>query len=98
MMFGGLAALKGVCVDLEQGELLSIIGPNGSGKTTLFNVVTGIYSPTSGRVSFMGVPITGKRPYQIAAMGVARTFQNINLFDTMTVLNNVIVATCCPTI
>jgi branched-chain amino acid transport system ATP-binding protein len=91
MMFGGLAALKGVCVDLEQGELLSIIGPNGSGKTTLFNVVTGIYSPTSGRVSFMGVPITGKRPYQIAAMGVARTFQNIILFVSLSVLNYVIV-------
>lgn len=89
MMFGGLAALKDVSLNVEQGELLSVIGPNGSGKTTLFNVITGIYVPTSGKVQFNNQDITRLSAYGIAARGLARTFQNINLFDSMTVLDNV---------
>ncbi len=89
MMFGGLAALKDVSLNVEQGELLSVIGPNGSGKTTLFNVITGLYVPTSGKVAFNGKDITRLSAYGIAERGLARTFQNINLFDSMTVLDNV---------
>ncbi|MGE5623408.1 MAG: ABC transporter ATP-binding protein [Methanocella sp.] len=91
MMFGGLTALKDVCFDVDGDHLLSVIGPNGSGKTTLFNVITGLYQPTSGKVIFAGQDLTSKTPYQIAARGVTRTFQNINLFDSMTVLENVVV-------
>lgn len=91
MKFGGLVALKDVTFDVYKGDLLAVIGPNGSGKTTLFNVITGIYSPAGGRIDFSGADITSKRPYETAAMGISRTFQNINLFDSMTVLENVIV-------
>jgi branched-chain amino acid transport system ATP-binding protein len=72
-------------------SIVSIIGPNGAGKTTFFNMLTGLYKPTAGRISFDGTDVTGRRPDRITAMGVARTFQNIRLFSTMTALENVMV-------
>jgi len=89
--FGGLVALSDFNVELEEGELVGLIGPNGSGKTTAFNVITGIYRPTGGRVTLRGKDITGFRSDQITAQGIARTFQNIRLFSQMTVLENVMV-------
>lgn len=88
-LFGGLIALSDFNVELEKGDLVGLIGPNGSGKTTAFNVITGIYRPTGGRVWLDGKEITGLRPDQITAHGVARTFQNIRLFPKMHVLDNV---------
>ena len=87
--FGALAALAGVDLEVAAGEVLGIIGPNGSGKTTLLNTVTGVYPPSAGRVSFQGTDITGWKGHRIARLGVARTFQNIRLFPTMTVFHNV---------
>ena len=87
--FGALAALAGVDLDVADGEVLGIIGPNGSGKTTLLNTVTGVYAPSAGRISFRGTDITGWKGHRIARLGVARTFQNIRLFPTMTVFQNV---------
>lgn len=87
--FGGLIALSDFSVELEKGELVGLIGPNGSGKTTAFNVITGIYKPTAGRVQLDGADITGLRPDQITLYGIARTFQNIRLFTKMSVLDNV---------
>lgn len=87
--FGGLVALSDFAVELEKGELVGLIGPNGSGKTTAFNVITGIYKPTAGRVQLDGTEITGLRPDQITLYGIARTFQNIRLFSGMSVLDNV---------
>ena len=89
--FGGLTALSQVDFDLEQGHIASIIGPNGAGKTTFFNVFTGIYVPEEGTVTFGGAPILGKRPDQITALGICRTFQNIRLFGNMTTAENVLV-------
>jgi len=89
--FGGLTALSQVDFDLEQGHIASIIGPNGAGKTTFFNVFTGIYVPEEGTVTFAGTPILGKRPDQITALGICRTFQNIRLFGNMTTAENVLV-------
>ncbi len=89
--FGGLTALNSVDFDLEEGQIASIIGPNGAGKTTLFNVLTGLYTPDSGDVRFHGESLVGRRPDQIAASGICRTFQNIRLFSNMTVLENVLV-------
>src|SRR4029453_19597275 len=82
--FGGLTALRQVDFDLEQGHIASIIGPNGAGKTTFFNVFTGIYVPEEGTVTFGGIPILGRRPDQITALGICRTFQNIRLFGNIT--------------
>ncbi len=90
--FRGLQALADYGVDLRRGEILGVIGPNGAGKSTLFNVITGFLPQTSGRITFAGKQITGKPPHRIAALGVARTFQNIRLFGRMSVLDNVIVA------
>jgi branched-chain amino acid transport system ATP-binding protein len=89
MQFGGLTALKEVDFSIATGEILGLIGPNGAGKTTCFNVMTGVYQPTSGQVRFQGQPL-GKLPrYKITKLGLARTFQNIRLFPEMTALENV---------
>jgi branched-chain amino acid transport system ATP-binding protein len=90
MIFGGLAALDSVSLKLEPGSISAVIGPNGAGKTTLFNCITGLYRPTSGRVVFKDTDITGRKPYRIAAMGLGRTFQNIELFDKMTTMDNLL--------
>jgi branched-chain amino acid transport system ATP-binding protein len=79
-------------MDVNEGEIFGLIGPNGAGKTTIFNLLTGVYQPTSGEIHFNGQRIDGLRPYQIAARGVSRTFQNIRLFPSMTVLDNVMTA------
>lgn len=90
-IFGGLTALQGVSFSISAGEITGIIGPNGAGKTTLFNIVTGIYDPTSGKVYYDGKDITGFSPEKLARRGMVRTFQGIELFGQMTVLENVMV-------
>ncbi|HLV60779.1 MAG TPA: ABC transporter ATP-binding protein [Fredinandcohnia sp.] len=90
--FGGLLALTDFDLAIAPGELVGLIGPNGAGKTTAFNVLTGIYRPTSGEVAIGGTVVNGKRPSQIARMGLARTFQNIRLFKDLTVFDNVRIA------
>jgi branched-chain amino acid transport system ATP-binding protein len=87
--FGGLVAVDNVSLHIKRGEVFALIGPNGAGKTTLFNNVTGLFRPTAGRVVFDGHEITGAKPHQVARLGIARTFQNIRLFDYMTSLDNV---------
>lgn len=87
--FGGLCALDGFDLRLGSGELIGIIGPNGAGKTTVFNVLTGFYRPTEGKVFLDGIEITGEPPHQIARAGLARTFQNIRIFKNLTVLDNI---------
>jgi len=87
--FGAMAALAGIDLAVETGDVLGIVGPNGSGKTTLLNVVTGVYPPTAGLVTFHGTDITGWAGHRIARLGIARTFQNIRLFPAMTVFHNV---------
>jgi branched-chain amino acid transport system ATP-binding protein len=87
--FGGLTAVDRVSFQIGKGEIFSLIGPNGAGKTTLFNSITGIYSPTSGRVVFEGRDITGLKPYRVAELGIGRTFQQIRLFAYMTAFDNV---------
>lgn len=89
-MFGGLCALNGVDFSVEQGEIHGLIGPNGAGKTTLLNILSGMASPSSGQVQFAGRDIHALPAYQVASLGVARTFQNIRLFPAMTCLENVI--------
>lgn len=89
--FGGLQAVNNVSFRVEQGSIKAIIGPNGAGKTTVFNLITGTLAATSGTVYFNGTRIDGKKSHQIAALGMARTFQNIKLFNDMTVLENVMV-------
>ena len=90
--FGGLCAVNELDMSVKKGEIYGLIGPNGAGKTTIFNLLTGVYQPTSGTIHFNGQRIDGLRPYQIAARGVSRTFQNIRLFPSMTVLDNVMTA------
>jgi branched-chain amino acid transport system ATP-binding protein len=90
-IFGGLTAVGDVTFAIPRRSIVSIIGPNGAGKTTFFNILTGLYKPSLGRVSFDGKDITGGRPDKIMALGVARTFQNIRLFGTMTAVENVMV-------
>lgn len=90
--FGGLKAVNDFNIKIYQGELIGLIGPNGAGKTTAFNMITGVYRPSEGSIDFQGQCISHKRPDQIARLGVARTFQNIRLFKSMTVLENVLVA------
>ena len=89
--FGGITALDGVSFSVQKGEILSIIGPNGAGKTCVFNCITRIYKPTSGSIDFMGRDLLRMRPHQIISQGVARTFQNLELFNTMSVLENLLV-------
>jgi branched-chain amino acid transport system ATP-binding protein len=90
-VFGGLVAVEDVSFEIPRGRIVSIIGPNGAGKTTFFNMLTGLYKPTFGRIEFNGRNITARRPDRIMALGMARTFQNIRLFATMSALENVMV-------
>jgi branched-chain amino acid transport system ATP-binding protein len=89
--FGGLTAVNDVDFTIPQGSIVSLIGPNGAGKTTFFNMLTGVYKPTSGQIVFDGTDVTGKPPHAITQLGVGRTFQNIRLFQQMTALENVLV-------
>ena len=88
--FGGLLAVDDVSFTLQKGKIFSIIGPNGAGKTTIFNCINGIYKPNSGKIFFNNTNITGKKPHQIACLGIARTFQNIELFSRMTTMENLL--------
>ena len=94
-IFGGLTAVSAFDLAVHEGEISSLIGPNGAGKTTVFNAVTGIYRPEGGQIIFNGEEITGKKPHQIVAKGIARTFQNIRLFSTMTCLENIMAGQHC---
>ena len=89
--FGGLVAVNDIDFAIPQGTIVSLIGPNGAGKTTFFNMLTGVYKPTAGRIVFDGTDVTGKPPHAITELGVGRTFQNIRLFQHMTSLENVLV-------
>jgi branched-chain amino acid transport system ATP-binding protein len=91
MKFGGLLAVNDFSVSVQKGRIHGLIGPNGSGKTTIFNVLSGFYKPTLGRIFFEGRQISGLPAYQITASGLARTFQNLRLFSSMTVLDNLLV-------
>jgi branched-chain amino acid transport system ATP-binding protein len=95
MRFGGLVAVNDLNLAFDAGQLYGLIGPNGAGKTTVFNVITGVYTPTSGSIRFDGEEIAGQRSGRITRRGIARTFQNIRLFGDMTVLDNVKVAFHC---
>lgn len=90
--FGGLKALDQVSFEIPKNSLCGLIGPNGAGKTTLFNVITGVYKPTSGTVEFDSQKVSGSAPYKIAKLGMTRTFQNIRLFKNLTVLENIMIA------
>ncbi len=87
--FGGLTAVDGVSADIAPGELVGLIGPNGAGKTTLFNLISGVTPPSSGEVAFDGRKLAGLRPFEVARLGIARTFQNLRIFPNMTVFDNV---------
>src|SRR6476659_7686605 len=89
--FGGVTALDQVTFDIKEGEILGLIGPNGAGKTTCFNVMTGVYQATSGQIRFDGQPLAKMKRFRITRLGIARTFQNIRLFKSMTALENVLV-------
>ncbi len=89
MKFGGLLCIDNLNAHIYDNELLGMIGPNGAGKTTVFNIITGVYLPTKGKVYLEGNDITGKKPYQIAKLGISRTFQNIRLFKSYSVIDNV---------
>ena len=95
--FGGLTAVDSVNMQIEPGTIRALIGPNGAGKSTIFNLITGIYPPTSGTILFMGNKISALKPHSITQMGIARTFQNIRLFGEMTVLDNVKIGQHCRT-
>jgi len=90
--FGGLVAVNELDLDVGRGEIFGLIGPNGAGKTTIFNLLTGVYEPTSGDIRINGTRVNGLRPFQISRLGVSRTFQNIRLFPSMSVLENVVTA------
>ena len=90
--FGGLTAVSAVSIAVRDGELAGLIGPNGAGKTTVFNMITGVYQPTEGEIRFGGRPTAGLKPFRITEMGIARTFQNIRLFPSLSVFDNVRVA------
>ena len=87
--FGGLTAVSAVDLTINDGELLGIIGPNGAGKTTVFNLITGVYQPSEGVITCVGRSLAGLKPYEIASLGIARTFQNIRLFGSLSVFDNV---------
>ena len=89
--FGGLVAVNDVDFNVPRGKIVSLIGPNGAGKTTFFNMLTGVYKPTAGTITFLGEDVTGKPPHAITERGIGRTFQNIRLFQNMTALENVMV-------
>lgn len=90
--FGGVVAINNFSLEIEKGQIVSLIGPNGAGKTTIFNIITGIYKPDAGSVQFMGADLTHNKSFEIAQIGIARTFQNICLFKNLSVIDNVIVA------
>ena len=89
--FGGVLAVNDVSFDVREGEVFTLIGPNGAGKTTVFNLISRIYEPTAGTIEFQGRDITGVAPHEIASLGIARTFQNIELFEHATVLHNLLI-------
>lgn len=89
IQFGGLKAVSDLGFHVAPGELVGLIGPNGAGKTTVFNLITGVYTPTAGRIHFEGTPVPGRKPHEITRMGIARTFQNIRLFSSLSVFDNV---------
>lgn len=91
LRFGGLVANNDVSIEVPDGKIVGLIGPNGAGKTTFFNVISGVYKPNEGKITFDGKEIQGKRPHQINEMGLARTYQVINLFRKMSVVENVVV-------
>lgn len=91
-IFGGIKAVQDFTIHIDAGELIGLIGPNGAGKTTAFNLLTGVYRPSMGEIRFDGQSLLGKKPYQITAAGIARTFQNIRLFGDLSVLENVKIA------
>jgi branched-chain amino acid transport system ATP-binding protein len=95
MTFGGLTAVNKVNLNIEKGMIASVIGPNGAGKTTFFNTITRIYAPTSGEMNFDGTDLSGKRAFEITALGIARTFQNIRLFANMSAMENILVGQHC---
>lgn len=90
--FGGITASKDICFQVPEGALYGVIGPNGAGKTTLFNMITGVYAPTNGEILYYGRSIVGKSTYEIANMGIKRTFQNVRLFSDLSVFDNVLTA------
>jgi branched-chain amino acid transport system ATP-binding protein len=95
--FGGLAAVHDVNFDIAQGEVVGLIGPNGAGKTTLFNLITGTLKTTAGEIRYKGKKITGLKAHQICRLGIARTFQSVQLFDNMRVIDNVFLGSICGT-
>jgi branched-chain amino acid transport system ATP-binding protein len=97
MRFGGLVAVSRVSLELAASDVTAIIGPNGAGKTTTFNMISGLLRPTAGRISFFGADITGLPPHRIAALGLARTFQNVQLFPNLNTLENVMACRYCRT-
>ncbi|MBU6952011.1 high-affinity branched-chain amino acid ABC transporter ATP-binding protein LivG [Hahella sp. HN01] len=92
MRFGGLLAVNGVSLDVNEREIISIIGPNGAGKTTVFNCISGFYKPTSGQITFKGKQVQGLPDFKISRLGMVRTFQHVRLFNRMTVIENLLVA------
>ena len=92
MRFGGLTAVSNLNIHIEKNEIVGLIGPNGAGKTTCFNMITGVYTPTEGKIHFNDIDITQKKTHKITELGIARTFQNIRLFKDLTVLDNVLIA------
>lgn len=89
--FGGVLAVNNVSFDVKRGEVFTLIGPNGAGKTTVFNLISRIYTPTTGDIEYLGEQLTAQPPHKIAALGIARTFQNIELFEHATVLHNLLI-------
>jgi branched-chain amino acid transport system ATP-binding protein len=95
--FGGLAALSHISFSVNEGEIFGVIGPNGAGKTTLFNLITGIFPPTEGKITYREHNLLGRRPHKVTSLGLARTFQNIRLFGHLSPLENVMVGAHCRT-